>query len=214
VEILPAISDLGFQIIAAVVFLIPGLNTTWLIERLVGRTTPSGLERLLRAVSWSVLVYLLLSPWLLALASSHVSRALRPVDTIAFAAAALFAVPAVLGLLVAGARRSDRVRGWLGSWTSIHPAPTAWDYAFSTPKSRYVRVRLHGGQNVGGLFGAASFASSYPEPQDLFIEQAWRLDREGSFIEPIPFSEGILVRHETIEVVELLGVVGVSTDGE
>jgi hypothetical protein len=139
VEILPAISDLGFQIIVAVVFVIPGLNTTWLIERLVGRTTPSGLERLLRAVSWSVLVYLLLSPWLLALASSHVSHALRAVDTIAFAAAALFAAPAVLGLLVASARRRDRVRGWLGSWTSIHPAPTAWDYAFSTPKSRYVR---------------------------------------------------------------------------
>jgi hypothetical protein len=42
VEILPAISDLGFQIIVAVVFVIPGLNTTWLIERLVGRTTPRG----------------------------------------------------------------------------------------------------------------------------------------------------------------------------
>ncbi len=55
------------QILAVVLFLIPGLNCTWIIERLAGRTPLSGTERLFRAIAWSLLLYALASPWLLRL---------------------------------------------------------------------------------------------------------------------------------------------------
>jgi hypothetical protein len=45
------------QVLAIVFFLIPGLNVTWIVERLMGRTTLSSTERLLRAIAWSVVIY-------------------------------------------------------------------------------------------------------------------------------------------------------------
>src|SRR5207249_3235750 len=43
------------QVLAFVLFLIPGLNCTWIIERLAGRTPLSGTERLFRAIAWEPL---------------------------------------------------------------------------------------------------------------------------------------------------------------
>src|SRR2546425_666656 len=55
------------QILAVVLFLIPGLNCTWIIERLAGRTPLSGTERPLRAIAWSLFLYAVASPWLIRL---------------------------------------------------------------------------------------------------------------------------------------------------
>jgi hypothetical protein len=69
-----------------------------------------------------------------------------------------------------------------------------------------IRVKLRDGERVGGLFEPGSNASFYPEAQDLYLEQAWRLDRDGQFIEPMEGSAGLLVRREDIEVLEFLTV--------
>jgi len=47
------------QILAIVFFLLPGLNATWILERLAGRTTLRPTERLFRAIAFSVVVYAL-----------------------------------------------------------------------------------------------------------------------------------------------------------
>jgi hypothetical protein len=45
------VNQLATQIAAAILFLVPGLNATWVIERLSGPTRLKGTERLLRALS-------------------------------------------------------------------------------------------------------------------------------------------------------------------
>ena len=61
------LSDPLGQVLAVVLFLVPGLNCTWAVERLAGRTPLGATERLVRAVSLSLLIYLAASPWLVRL---------------------------------------------------------------------------------------------------------------------------------------------------
>ena len=50
----------------------------------------------------------------------------------------------------------------------IHPDPLAWDYFFRQGHSCFVLVHLKDGKVIGGLYNGESFASSYPESQDIY----------------------------------------------
>jgi hypothetical protein len=88
--------------------------------------------------------------------------------------------------------------------TTIDPTPRAWDFAFKQGGPFYVRVKLRDGERLGVFFGEYSFASAYPEPEDLFLEEAWRLGDDGSFLEPIAGTAGLLIPLMSVDLVELL----------
>lgn len=203
------------QIAVAMLFLVPGLITTWVMERLVGRTTLSGSERLLRAVAWSLLAYFLSVLWMWPVIHSILDHdQVRASRLILSLAATLFLVPLALGVAVARIRQLPFTRDVLSRLTSIHPAPSAWDFVFAQRRAQFVRIRLKDGTLIGGLYSDGSFASSYPEPQDLFLEQAWRLDPNGPFGGPIPRSRGVLVREDSWAVVEFLEAEEEKSHGE
>jgi hypothetical protein len=203
-ETLLDLDRLAGQLAAAIAFLIPGLNTTWMMERLAGRTTPAGTERLLKALSWSVLIYIVASPWLVGPVRRITATGLSRWDVLVLGLLLFVAVPALLAFLGAKLRTSVRVQGHLRKITNIHPAPTAWDFAFSPFRTGFVRAELKDGRVVGGRFAGSSFAAAYPEPQDIFLEEAWRLGADGSFVEPVDGSQGLLIRRDRIDVVEFL----------
>jgi len=193
------------QILAIVLFLIPGLNCTWIIERLAGRTPLSGPERLLRAISWSLLLYALASPWLIHLDHRVVrGNHLWTWEPIIGISMIEFVAPLVLGVCVVSVRRAEWFTSRLGRLTRIDPSVNSWDFAFSSARRFFVRAKLKTGERVGGLFGSRSYASAYPEPQDLFLEQAWRLTEEGLPDGPVVGSRGLLIRQEDIEVLEFI----------
>jgi hypothetical protein len=79
-------------------------------------------------------------------------------------------------------------------WIAVR-AHTAWDDFFGRQKTEcWLQVELVDGRVVGGRFGQSSFASSWPDPGHLFMEEVWRLDEDGYFVEPLPLSAGILLR--------------------
>jgi hypothetical protein len=205
------LGNLAAQILIVIVFLIPGLNCTWLIDRLVGRTSISATERLLRAISLSLIVYAVASPWLLRIARGLSTGTLWVWEPILAAITLILIAPPSLALLIVRLRRSDRFRKVVRRLSPIHPAPTAWDFAFSTGGPFFVRVRLSSGERLGGFFGERSFATGYPEPPDLFLEEAWHLTEDGAPVQPIPGSRGVLVKHDVVELLEFLEV---SIDGE
>lgn len=193
------------QILAIVFFLIPGLNATWIIERLAGRTPISSTERLLRAVGLSVLIYTIASPWLVRLAHRAAAhRPLWPFEPVIGFALLVFVAPVLLGLGWTRIRRNVWSRGIARRLTPIDPSPTPWDYVFSRDEALMIRLRLRGGELIGGFFGPDSTASFYPERQDIYVEQVWQLADDGTFLEPLEESRGILVRRDDVEVVELL----------
>lgn len=199
------LSQLATQIAAAILFLVPGLNATWTIERFSGPSRLKGTERFLRAVSLSVLIYAFASPWLLRVGRRAIdANELWPWEPIIGAGILLFVAPVILALIVAFLRRNDRAKRLLHHVTTIDPTPRAWDFAFKPGGPFYVRIKLRDGERVGGFFSNQSFASAYPESEGVFLEQAWRLDNDGSFIEPLPGTGGVLVPQESIQLVELL----------
>ena len=54
----------------------------------------------------------------------------------------------------------------------------------------FVVVRLSDNTEIGGAFSTQSQASSYPLPEQIYLEQVWSLDEEGRFDKPIENSKG------------------------
>jgi uncharacterized protein DUF6338 len=193
------------QILVVILFLIPGLNCTWIIERLAGRTPLSGTERLLRAIAWSLLIYAVASPWLLRLGHRVPSgKGLWPWEPILVLSAIEFVAPVLLGLAVISIRRAKLFRSRVKKLTRLDSMISSWDFAFAPQGPFFVRAKLRTGERVGGLFREASFASAYPEPQDVFLEQAWRLTEDGTPEQPVPGSRGLLLRQDEVEVLEFI----------
>jgi hypothetical protein len=85
---------------------------------------------------------------------------------------------------------SDR----LGLRRSWDPTPSAWDFAFSRGAAGWVRVRFADGTWLGGWFGAESYASSFPNPQELFVQEGWVIDDDGTFTDVCHAPGGMVIR--------------------
>ena len=199
----------GSQIVVVVVFLIPGLLYMWTFERLAGRTRLKGTERLLRAIAWSTFLYAAASPWLLRVGERLASElAVSPWEVLLGAVMLMFLLPVACGFAMAQFRWSETRNVLLRRFTAVDPTPTSWDFAFTAGGPYFLRARLKGGDRIGGFFGDGSVASSYPEAQDVYLEEAWRLAEDGSFLRPLPNSRGLLLRHENVELIELFDGAG------
>lgn len=204
--------DLGApaaQVLVVVFFVIPGLITTWAMERVLGRTTLTGTDRLVRAVTWSVLLYTLASPWLVSL-GRRIADGERPPawEPILGLSIIVFVAPILLALAIVLVRRSVWMRERVDRFSSVDPSATPWDAAFRRGGPFLVRVTLEDGGLVAGFFGSASVASAYPEEPELFLEQEWAIDEHGALQEPVGGSRGILVTRGRIRAAELLDPIG------
>jgi hypothetical protein len=81
-------------------------------------------------------------------------------------------------------------------------APTAWDHYFHDRRPCWIVVHLSDNRKLGGRFGRRSYASSYPDPGHLYIEQLWTLDENGGFVGPVAQSRGIVLRPGDYQMVE------------
>lgn len=75
--------------------------------------------------------------------------------------------------------RREVLRGSLGF---PHPDPTARDHHFRKERAYWIWLTFKNGQVMAGLFGANSFASSFPQRQDLFVEKLLSLDEDGNVV--------------------------------
>lgn len=85
-----------------------------------------------------------------------------------------------------------------------HPTPTAWDFAVARVAPGFVRVLTKDGMWVGGYAGAGSFYSTYPEPREMFVEQAWQLDGDGAFVRPVDGTAGVWIKCDDAPIVQFL----------
>lgn len=87
-----------------------------------------------------------------------------------------------------------RLQDKLGLRRPYDPTPSAWDFAFGKGEASWVRVRLQDGTWLGGYFGAESFASSFPNPQEIFVEEGWVINEDGTFTEVKHAPNGMIIR--------------------
>lgn len=91
-------------------------------------------------------------------------------------------------------------------WTRYDPRPSAWDVAFEGAAVGFVRVRMSDGTWVAGYYGPNSYASSHPDPRNLYLEMAYEVDTKGEIGKPITGTAGVVIDCADAVVVELLAV--------
>ena len=94
----------------------------------------------------------------------------------------------------------------------INPVPWLGITFFGKGEHCFVLVHLKNGNVLGGLYTGESFASSYPEPQEIFLSEVWRVDENGRFQNKIEETKGVLVNHEVIEYLEFYTTEGASSE--
>jgi hypothetical protein len=102
-------------------------------------------------------------------------------------------------------RTWERMKGVL-----VHPTPMAWDYFFGQVEPCWIRFALKRGGWVGGLYGFRSYTSSFPDPPQVYLEEQWVLETDGSFRGPVQGTAGALVSFDECEFMEMLSVEEVS----
>ena len=65
-----------------------------------------------------------------------------------------------------------------------------------------MRFHLKEGKELGGYFGENYFAASSPNVQQTYVEEVWRLDADGKFLERVEETEGAMVNREDCVLIE------------
>lgn len=84
-----------------------------------------------------------------------------------------------------------------------HPISKPWDYVFKQRKQYWVLIKLKNGEFIGGKYASASFTSSYPAEEQIYLEETWVLNKENMFERPVEKSAGIIIMSNEISYVEL-----------
>jgi len=90
------------------------------------------------------------------------------------------------------------------NWSRVDSRPSSWDVAFSAASPGYVRVRVQNGTWYAGWFGENSYASSFPDPQSLFVERSFQVTADGEITGEVPNSVGAVIDCREAVLVELL----------
>lgn len=108
--------------------------------------------------------------------------------------------------------------GWLGSYLiqnrwlrrfvklTVHPVPMAWDYVFKGGQSYWIIFHLKNGKRIGGYYSCESFASGYPDAQEIYVEEIWLLDDYGRFQQKVGRTMGGYIKAEDCDLIEFLAV--------
>jgi hypothetical protein len=78
----------------------------------------------------------------------------------------------------------------------------AWDDLFARRQPLWLIVHLKDGRKLAGFFGSRSYAGLSPNSGHLYIEQLWKLDEDGRFLNPVERSAGIVLRPDDYHFVE------------
>lgn len=96
------------------------------------------------------------------------------------------------------------ILGKLAKWNIVlYGYRNAWDDFFLRREPCWIIVHLKDGRRIGGWFGAHSYAGLYPSSGHLSLEQLWRLDERGRFVDKIPQSRGVILRPDDYHLIEL-----------
>lgn len=99
---------------------------------------------------------------------------------------------------------------WVASRLQL-PFPTGWDFFFHQRNPCFVLITLKGGGRVGGFFGPGSYAGSFPDHGDIYLQAVYELTDQGKFGKPVESSRGLWIRKEEYSVVEFFKVPGESS---
>lgn len=204
-------------ILVVILFVIPGFISQRVLGGVLARHHAEAQTALLEALVFSCVNFAAFG-WLL-LAVPELDRQFVD-DHRAFVIAGwvvfLVLAPAWWGLFVAWALD----RGWLARayeffrLRPIEPTATPWDYRFRQGRQGLLRVMLVDGTMVAGFLGRDSRTAAYPAREDIYLERQYGVDADGQLsAKPLPFSDGVWIRGDQIQIVEFMAFAGGEPNG-
>lgn len=203
-------------LLVALVALLPGAAYTWAFEQQTGRWGANSSDRVWRFAGTSALFVALSLPifyW--AYQDLVLTERLRQGREVPWwvwlIPPAYVAAPWFLGRSTGQAVR--RRARWVSFLAGPAPSPRAWDHLFTTPDlNGWLLLRMKDDTWIAGFWGAEeqegsailrSYASGYPEVQDLFFAETATVSAEGEVVVdddgfPVPAGMGVLVRWDEV----------------
>lgn len=100
---------------------------------------------------------------------------------------------------------SARITSKLDLRRQWDPTPSAWDFAFANRETGgWVRVQTPEGDWVGGFYGGSSFASSHPDPREIYLETGYAMKADGTFSGEVSAPGGIYIRCDDARLVDFI----------
>lgn len=195
-EALKILSELTItNLIALFLFVIPGFISIKVYGMLFPVPARDLSKQIINSLVYSALNYAAFSIPVFVLWDSLKSS---PIFLIVMGLAIVVVAPACWP--IAYSRLSEDI---LNKLRKVHPLPRPWDFLFRQGRHHWVVIHLKDGTRVGGIYGAKSFASSYPEEPQIYFQQVWKLGKKSLFQRPVARSEGMIIFGSEIKSLEL-----------
>ena len=178
-----------------VVFVLPGLVSMQVYRLLMPARDMKWADALLQGFFYSSINFALLFP-LVYWYSTATSPSL--LTTWGMLVAYVFAGPSTWPWLLARLFQS----GWFRRRARV-PYPSSWDYFFDQDDEAFLLIHLRDGSIIGGYWGPHSHAGQYPRDGDLYLEALYHINEDGTFSEPVEYTQGLLIRRDEYSHVEL-----------
>jgi hypothetical protein len=175
---------------------IPGFVSIKVYELIIATKKRNFKDSLLEAVGFSVLNFAALS-WLFLLLGSPGFSKNHPILFSLLVIAIFFIFPALWPIIFVRVSKWKRLSKYI-----ISPISMPWDFVFSKRKSAWIIVHLKDGRRVGGKYSTHSRASAYPNQRQLYLEELWLLNKNGSFNKPVERSSGAIIIEDEISIIE------------
>lgn len=108
---------------------------------------------------------------------------------------------------------------WVGNLRARFPeivkydfTPTPWDKAFQSAEECFIRILTNDNRWIAGYYGSASYATSYPEPHQVFLERAFEVSEDGTIGREIDGTRGVIVDCTAIQLLQVLA--GTEAEGD
>jgi len=178
------------------IFFVPGFISMKVYDLYIPSERRDFSKSLLEAVSFSLFNFAILF-WFIAAIHSDDFPTNHPFWYYVFFLLIVFVAPMVWTTLYILLLNSKILQKWF-----VHPVSKPWDYLFGKKQSYWVIVHMKDGRRIGGRYDTNSFSSSYPAPEQIYLEELWRLDEAGRFLEKVERSHGIIISASEFQSIE------------
>lgn len=184
------------KLLLFIVFIIPGFISIKVYSLLVPSIEKDSSKLVIDAITYSCINYASFS-WAILLMEYYLNYSDHPIWNSFFYLILLFITPVLLPWILVNIRKRDFIQK-----NMPHPTKTPWDFVFAQRDSYWAIITLKNGKKFAGKYSTSSFTSSYPEKEQIYLEESWIMNSDGGFDRSRINSKGIIILSE-IESIEL-----------
>jgi hypothetical protein len=196
----------------AVLFLAPGLLADFLLGNWLSRSKRDAAEITLTALMLSVLIHAAFSVmtvpvWVQADRQGYRAYARdHSLPLTLLGIGILVVAPILAAILFGNLLRWERFVAWVEKWFGLRVrlTPKAWDFVWEQDRRFYAIVTFTDGSRVGGGWANNSWASGFPNDEDIYFEVVYSVTEEGRLGTVVPHTAGLLLKRADIQSIELI----------